>query len=53
MLLLLVLLIAGGAGGAVYFLKFRKEKPDTRGPADLDDYDFGDDDEEYETEDEE
>ena len=53
MLLLLVLLIAGGAGGAVYFLKFRKEKPDTRGPAVLDDYDFGDDDEEYETEDEE
>ena len=50
MLLLLVLLIAGGAGGAVYFLKFRKVKPDTRGPADLDDYDFGDDDEEYESE---
>lgn len=50
MLLLLVLLIAGGAGGAVYFLKFRKDKPDTSGPADLDDYDFGDDDEEYESE---
>lgn len=55
--LLLILLIAGlGAGGAVYYLKFKKKKPDTKGPVDLDDYDFGDeedDDVEYVTEDEE
>ena len=50
MLLLLVLLIAGGVGCGIYFLKFRKEKLDTSGAADLDDYDFGDDDKEYESE---
>lgn len=50
--LLLLLLIAGlGAGGAVYWFKFRKQKPDTKGPDDLDDYDFGDDEEEYVIED--
>lgn len=53
--ILLVLLIVGlGAGGAVYYLKFKKPKTDTKGPVDLDDYDFGDDDEddtEYVTED--
>ncbi len=53
--ILLVLLIVGlGAGGAVYYLKFKKSKTDTKGPVDLDDYDFGDDDEddtEYVTED--
>ena len=49
--LLLLLLIAGlGAGGAVYWFKFRKQKPDTKGPDDLDDYDFGDDDEDDEEE---
>ena len=33
-------------------LKLRKKKPDTKGPVDLDDYDYGDDeDEEYENED--
>ncbi len=52
---LLILLIVGlGAGGAVYYLKFKKPKTDTKGPVDLDDYDFGDDDEddtEYVTED--
>ena len=31
------------AGGAVYYFKFRKPKPDTKGPVDLDDYDFGED----------
>ena len=47
----LLLLIAGlGAGGAVYWFKFRKQKPDTKGPDDLDDYDFGDDDEDDEEE---
>ena len=39
-----------GAGGAVYWFKFRKQKPDTKGPDDLDDYDFGDDDEDDEEE---
>ena len=47
----ILLLIAGlGAGGAVYWFKFRKQKPDTKGPDDLDDYDFGDDDEDDEEE---
>ena len=53
--ILLILLIVGlGAGGAVYYLKFKKPKTDTKDPVDLDDYDFGDDDEddtEYVTED--
>jgi hypothetical protein len=39
-------------GGALYWFKLRKKKPDTKGPVDLDDYDYGDDeDEEYENED--
>ena len=42
----LVLLIAGVAGGAVYWFKFRKPKTKTSGNSDLDDYDFGEDDEE-------
>ena len=53
-ILLIVLIIGLGAGGAVYYLKFKKPKTDTKGPVDLDDYDFGDDDEddtEYVTED--
>lgn len=42
-----ILLIGGGA--AVYFLKFRKSKPKTSGTTDLDDYDYGEEDEtEYE-----
>ena len=41
--LLLVALAAVLAGGsAAYFLKFKKKKPDTKGDADLDDYDYGD-----------
>ncbi len=53
-ILLIILIIGLGAGGAVYYLKFKKPKTDTKGPVDLDDYDFGDDDEddtEYVTED--
>jgi len=54
--LLFFLLIAAGAGGALWYYKFRKPKPDTKGDTDLDDYDFGDEDEdddiEYVTEDE-
>ena len=51
-LLLIVLVLALAGGGAVYWFKFRNKKPDTKGPADLDNYDYGedDDDEEYETE---
>ena len=47
----LVLLIAGVAGGAVYWFKFRKPKTKTTGSSDLDDYDFGEDDEEIELDD--
>lgn len=48
---LLLLLLLGG-GFALYWFKFRKKKPDAKGPVDLDDYDYGeeDDGEEYETE---
>ena len=48
---LLLLLVLGG-GGALYWFKLRKKKPDAKGPVDLDDYDYGeeDDGEEYETE---
>lgn len=47
---LLLLLLLGG--GALYWFKFRKKKPDAKGPVDLDDYDYGEEDygEEYETE---
>ena len=41
-ILALVVLIASGA---VYLLKFRKQKADTKGSADLEDYDYGDTDE--------
>ena len=41
--IVLAILLAGG--GAVYFLKFRKKKPDVRGQDDLDDYDYGSEDE--------
>ena len=44
-LLLVILAVALAGGGAVYFLKFKKKKPDTKGSADLDDYDYGDEDE--------
>ena len=48
-------LLALAGGGALYWFKLRKSKADTKGPAVLDDYDFGeaDDDTEYETEEDE
>ena len=46
--ILIVLLLAAGGGAAVYFLKFRKDKPQTAGTTDLDDYEFDDDEVEYE-----
>ena len=39
--LAVLLLAALVGGGAVCYLKFFKKKPDTRGSADLDDYDYG------------
>lgn len=39
--LAVLLLAALAGGGAVCYLKFFKKKPDTRGSADLDDYDYG------------
>ena len=51
-LLLVVLAAVLAGGGAVYFLKFKKKKPDTKGDADLDDYDYGDEDEYNDAEDE-
>ncbi len=50
---LVILLLAGGGGLAVYLLKFRKNKPETAGDTDLDDYDFGEDDENMESEEDE
>ena len=44
--LLIILLIAALAGGgAFYYLKFIKNKPKTKGDTDLDDYDYGEDEE--------
>ena len=44
-LLPIALIVVLGAGGAYYFLKVRKRKPDTIGTTDLYDYAFPDDDE--------
>ncbi len=44
-LLPIALIVVLGAGGAYYFLRVRKRKPDTSGSTDLDDYAFPDDDE--------
>ena len=50
---IVVLLLLIGGGAAVYFLKFRKNKPKTSGTTNLDDYDYGEEDEtEYEGEEE-
>ena len=51
-LLLMALAAVLAGGGAAYFLKFKKKKPDTKGGADLDDYDYGDEDEYSDAEDE-
>ena len=47
---LIIVLIAGAGGFAVYWFKFRKPKTKTTGNSDLDDYDFGQDDEDYDEE---
>lgn len=50
---IVVLLLLIGGGAAVYFLKFRKNKQKTSGTTNLDDYDYGEEDEtEYEGEEE-
>ena len=49
-ILMLFLIVILGVGGAVYYLKFKKPKTDTKGPVDLDDYDFGDEDDEDDVE---
>ena len=40
-ILAVVLVVVLAGGGAVYFLKFKKKKPNTKGSADLEDYDYG------------
>lgn len=53
-ILIVLLLLAGGGGAAFYFLKLKKNKPQTKGSDDLDEYDYGEDEDDaaYETEDE-
>ena len=46
-ILTVVLAVALAGAGVVYFLKLRKKKPDVKGSTDLDDYDYGDEDPEY------
>lgn len=46
--LLVVLLVVGGGGTFAYFKLVKGKKASTKGPDDLDDYDYGEDDEEYE-----
>ena len=48
--LLVVLLVLGGGGVFAYFKLVKGKKASTKGPDDLDDYDYGEDDEEYEEE---
>lgn len=47
-LLVIVLVLVLAGGGAVYYLKFMKKKPEAKGSTDLDDYDYGDDEDELE-----
>ncbi len=42
-LLAVLLAVAAAGGGAVYFWKLKKKKPDIKGSADLDEYDYGND----------
>lgn len=46
--LLVVLLVLGGGGAFAYFKLVKGRKAGTKGPDNLDDYDYGEDDEEYE-----
>ena len=42
LIVFLVVALAGG-GAALYYFKFKKPRADTKGSNDLDEYDFGDD----------
>ncbi|MDE7261202.1 MAG: DUF4366 domain-containing protein [Oscillospiraceae bacterium] len=46
-ILTVVLAVALAGAGVVYFLKLRKKKPNVKGNTDLDDYDYGDEENEY------
>ena len=46
--LLAVLVLLGGGGALAYFKLVKGKQASTKGPDDLDDYDYGEDDEEYE-----
>ncbi len=50
-LIIVALLAVLGAGGTVAYLKFFKKKPNIKGSADLDNYDYGTEDDEDEPED--
>lgn len=47
-ILVVLLIIALGGGAAFYIFKQKKAKPQTKGSADLDDYDYGEDEYEFE-----
>lgn len=49
-ILVVLLIVALGGGAAFYIFKQKKAKPQTKGSADLDDYDYGEDKDEYEFE---
>lgn len=49
-ILVVLLIVALGGGAAFYIFKQKKAKPQTKGSADLDDYDYGGDEDEYEFE---
>ena len=44
----LILLLAMAGGGTAYYIRMKKPKTDTRGPTDLDNYEFSDEDEDGE-----
>ena len=46
----ILLMLAAAGGGAFYWFKLRKPKDKTNGPSDLDDYDYGQDEEDAEEE---
>ena len=47
-ILVVLLIVALGGGSAFYIFKQKKAKPQTKGSADLDDYDYGEDEYEFE-----
>ena len=47
-ILVVLLIVALGGGAAFYIFKQKKAKPQTKGSADLDDYDYGEDEYEFE-----